>query len=1123
MLTTHDALWVAWLYTMVYPDPCFAGFARVISICRESFLQMKLRCFCITLALVFCFTAIAYSQNVYASLAGTVTDSTGAAVPGAMVTARNQNTGLTRAAATDNRGTYSLNLLPIGVYTLSVTHEGFREKSVTDIVLQVDQQAREDLSLETGAILEKVTVEGTAPVLQADSSSIGEVVNNQEVNELPMNGRNLNQLALITGAVAPANQSNVEAGSASTVQTFSVAGGRSNTNSFLIDGVANTDDAIDNSALHPSLEMVQEFKLEANNYSAEFGHYSGGQVNITTRGGTDQFHGSLFEFFRNDALDAKNFFVLPTQSKPPLKRNQFGGSLGGPIKKDKLFFFGSYEGLRYTQGQTGTGTVPTAAMLNGDFSVLLQPNNPYTHAVTQLHDPLTGAAIPNNVLSSTSPIGARIAALFPAPTILGVAVNNYVVNPSLVQSDDTYNFRLDYQLSSKDNLAGRLTTLRESVNQPYPLGPAISPLVGYSSIQPSSQYNTFLSENHIFSPSLINEARLGFSRIVLSVANQNSNNVASQLGITGLDPAAYATYSGVPTFSIPGFATISAVNFFPQIRADSTYQVTDSLSWVHGAHSMKFGLDLTRFELYQDVNINVRGTLTFSGQYSGFSLADLLLGYPSQTTKLQLPGPLWSYAINSSRSFYALDNWQVSRKLTINIGLRYELDPPVFYKGGQQAGFNPSLGVIQIPKQTNPSINPLANPAPIPIPVPIQQLSGKTICDEDTKNFAPRIGFAYRPSNDNKTVIRGGFGIFYNIPATNTSCGSSSMLWQYSESFVGALKGSAPNITLANPFPNTLLSSAFLPTANYPGQHITPRVNQYNLGVQRQLRPTIILEVGYIGSEGHHLPLALNINQAVPGSGPVNPRRPFASLGLLNTINWNSYLGNSSYNALLLHLEKRTSHGATFLVNYTWAHALDTGTGAIQNVYNIAANRGPSSADIRQRFVASYVHQLPFGHGRWKGAHWNRVEDFVLGGWQTGGIFTVQTGFPLTATISGLDQSQTGGLNDRPNLIGPVSVSDSTIGQWFNRAAFALPATGQFGNEGTGVIVGPGLVNLDFSLLKNFKFRESDNLQFRAELFNSMNHPNFLNPVTTFNSPSFGVITGALAGREVQLGLRYSF
>jgi hypothetical protein len=1083
---------------------------------------MKLR-FLASAALALCMAPLSYAQNVYASIAGTITDSSGAAIPGASVTSKNQNTGLTRKTVTDAHGTYTLNLLPVGTYSLSLSHEGFRDKTVKDLVLQVDQQAREDLTLEVGSVQEQVTVEGTTPVLQADNSTVSQVVNNQEVTDLPMNGRNLNQLALITGGVAPANQTNVEAGSASTVQTFSVAGGRSNTNSFLIDGVANTDDAIDNSALHPSLEMVQEFRLEANNYSAEFGHYSGGQVNITTRGGTDQFHGTLFEFFRNDALDAKNFFVLPTQAKPPLKRNQFGGSFGGPIIKDKLFFFGSYEGLRFTQGQTGTGTVPTPAMISGDFSTLLQANNPYTHAVTQLHDPVTGAPIPGNILSVISPVGASVAKLFPAPTLAGVAVNNYVVNPSLRQNDDTYNGRLDYQLSSKDNLAGRLTTLRESVNQPYPLGPGASPLEGYGSIQPSTQYNTFLSENHIFSPSAINELRLGFSRIVLSVANQNSNNVAQELGITGLDPAAYASYSGVPTFSVPGFATISAVNFFPQIRADSTYQINDSFSWVRGRHSLKFGMDLTRFQLYQDVNINVRGTFTFSGQYSGFSLADLLLGYPSQTSKLQLPGPLWSYAINSSRGFYVQDNWQVFRNLTINLGLRYELDPPVFYKGGQQAGFNPGLGVIQIPRQTNPSINPLLNPAPIPIPVPIQELNASTICNEDTKNFAPRLGFAWRPSNNNKTVIRGGFGLFYNIPPTNSSCGSSSMLWQFSESFIGALKGSAPNITLANPFPNALLSSVFAPTANYPDQHITPRVNQYNLGVQRELTSTIVLEVGYLGAQGHHLPLSLNINQAVQGSGAVNARRPYAPLGLLNTITWNSYEGYSNYNAMLVRLEKRTSHGATFLLNYTWSHALDSGSGGIENVYNIAANRGPSSSDIRHRFVASYVYQLPFGRGRWKGANWNSVEDAILGGWQLGGIFTVQTGFPLTATVSGIDQSQTGGLNDRPNALTSPSVPDPTLAHWFNTSAFALAPTGQFGNEGTGIIVGPGLVNLDFSLLKNFRFREANNLQFRAELFNSLNHPNFLNPVTTFNSASFGVITGALAGREVQFGLRYSF
>jgi hypothetical protein len=461
--------------------------------------------------------------------------------------------------------------------------------------------------------------------------------------------------------------------------------------------------------------------------------------------------------------------------------------------------------------------------------------------------------------------------------------------------------------------------------------------------------------------------------------------------------------------------------------------------------------------------------------------------------------------------------------LTLNLGLRYELDPPVLYKGGQQAGFNPTLGVIQIPTQTEPSINPLTNPAPIPIPVPIHQVNASTICDEDATNFAPRVGAAYRPFRNDRAVIRGGFGIFYDIPPTNTSCGSSSMLWQYSESFVGALKGSTPNISLSSPFPQALLGSVFTPTANYPALHITPRVYQYNADFEWQLASTLMFEVGYIGSRGADLPLSLNINQAVQGSGTVNSRRPYASLGLLNTITWNSYTSTTSYNGLLLHLEKRTSHGATFLVNYTYSHAFDEGAATVQNVYNVAANNGSAAADIRQRFVASYVYQLPFGHGRWKGSDWNRTENFVLGGWQLGGIFTAQTGFPLTSTISGLDNSQTGGLADRPNVSGSTRLPNPSPAEWFNKAAFSQPATGQFGNEETGAIVGPGLVDFDFSLIKNYKVKESNNIEFRAELFNSLNHPNFLNPTTSYNSPAFAVITTAEPGREVQFGMRYSF
>ncbi len=1065
----------------------------------------------------------ASAQNVYASVTGNVSDPQGKAMVGVKVTATNAGTGLVRTAITDTHGVYLLNILPVGTYSISANIQGFREEVVTGIVLQVDQQARHDFTLQVGAQAQTVTVQGGAPVLQSETSSISQVVNNQEIVELPMNGRNLNQLALIVAGVSPANQTEAEAGSASTVQTFSVAGAASNSNSFMIDGVANTDDAIDNSSLHPSLEMVQEFRVETSTYSAEFGHYAGGQVNIETKGGSNQFHGSLFEFLRNDDLDAKNYFVLPTQAKPPLERNQFGGSVGGPILKKKLFFFFNYEGLRYRDGETGTGTVPTTAMIDGNFSALLVAGNPYTHTVTQLINPFTNAPIPGNIITSPNSIGAAIAALFPTPTIPGAAINNYVVSPVLMQRDDTYNGRLDYQATSKDLISSRFTYLYENVNQPYPLGSAVSPLVGYGSIQPSNQDNAFVGETHSFSPSLINDLKLGFSRIVLSVANQNSSNVAGSLGITGLDPAAYASYSGVPTFNINGFAEIGAVNFFPQIRADTTYQLSDSFSWTKGSHALKFGVDWTRFQLYQDVNTNVRGTFSFNGQYSGFGLADLLLGAPSSTSKLQLPGPLWNYGINTSRSFYALDNWTVSPRLTLNLGIRYEMDPPVFYKGGQQAGFNPLLDVIQVPEQTNPTISPFLNPAPIPIPVPIQQVSSNTICNEDKTDFAPRVGLAYRPFKDEKTVIRGGYGIFYDLPPTNSSCGSSSELWQYSESFIGALKGSVPNISLTSPFPTSLLSSVFTPTANYPLAHKTPYINEYNLDVQREITPTMVLEVGYLGSEGDHLPLSLNINQAVQGTGTEVSRRPYSSLGLLNTVTWNSYVGHSNYNALITRFEKRTSHGATFLVNYTWSHSLDDYSGGVQNVYNLAANWGSSSFDIRQRFVASYTYQLPFGKGRWKGSSWSGVEQAFFGGWQVGGIFTAQTGFPLTATISGLDNSLTGGLKDRPNFAGVSSIANPSVTDWFNTTAFSMPASGQFGNEPTGAIVGPGYVDWDVSFAKNFQFRETNNIEFRAELFNALNHPNFLNPSTAFNSPTFGVITTAEPGREIQFGLRYGF
>ncbi len=1065
------------------------------------------------------------AQTITASITGTVTDSSKALIPNAKVIATQTATGYTRTAIADEHGDFQLNQLPVGGYDLNISGPGFKTELVRNLVLQVDQTARQDVTLQAGGAGETVTVTAATPLVSSETSSVSQVIDQQKILDLPLNGRNANQLVFLVPGVVQTGTANNQG-----AIPYSVAGGRPTTNSVSLDGIDNNDDATTASLVQPSVDMVREFRVEINTYSAAFGRYAGGQVDVTSKSGTNKIHGSAFYFARNDALDATNWSRTPI-AKSPLSRKQYGASLGGPIRHDKTFIFGLYEGLRLTTSATSAYTVPTAKEQTGDFSELLP--------AIQLVNPFTRLPIPGNIIlpSQQSAIGAALIKLYPAPTLAGLA-NNYIGSPISTQRNDQYNARVDHQITAKALVWARYTYSFDKQTK----GIISGGLPGFPGVQPQTFHNAATSYTQILTPNLLNELRVGFNRLSLRLGQPTLTPDATALGITGLDPLGYTIFRGIPVVSLTGLSQIGGFANSPQYRADNSIQILDNVSYSHRSHSMHAGLDFKFYQINQNVNGNVKGTFTFNGQYTsatgstatGNAAADLLFGTPSSDIRTIIGNnTFYNYPRQHSYDAYVQDDWKIVPRLTLNLGLRYELDPPVAYVGGVGSGFNPLTGTIQLPSSVGAAndVTKAGTTFPIPIPVPITKYNGSTICNTTKTNFAPRIGFAFRPQDDARTVINGGYGIFYNVPFTNTSCGDPSELYRFTENFTGSLAPAIPTLTLSNPFPAASLAAAFTPTANIPNQRHIPYIQQFNFGIQRQLSSSMVVELSYVGSTGTHLSVPLNINQAslntpLPNtSATLNQRRPFYSLGLLNTVTQNAYAASSSYNALLARVEKRLTYGLSFLASYTFQKSLDNSGGTLpQNSFNLSADHGLSTFDVRDRFVYSVNYELPFGHGRVLGGDWHGATEALLGGWAFAGIFSAQTGYALTPTVAG-DNSLTGGNNDRANFI-PGGIPGCTPAPltYFNTCLFQTPVKGTFGTASRGSISGPSLQNLDFSFEKNFRFRETNRIQFRGELFNALNHPNFNAPSLAVTSAStFGTVSSAGPMRQIQLALRYDF
>jgi len=1050
-----------------------------------------------------CWT-FAAGQSFRGTIVGSVKDSAGAVIPGVEVTVTNSGTGATRAVVTAENGEYAVTLLPPGVYSVSATLPGFKTNVRTGITLQVDQVARIDLMLQVGEVSEKVEVIGDAPLINTETSTVGTVIENSKVVELPLNGRQFLQLnLLVPGASTPVqgSQNSTQGGS------FVVNGAREQDNNFLIDGIDNNDLAINIQTVSLSIDAIQEFKVQASTYTAEFGRSGGGQINLTTKSGTNDIHGTLFEFVRNDKFDARNFFASG-QPKPKYRQNQFGASVGGPIRKNSTFFFFNTDITKIRQGVTQTAHVPSLIERQGDFTGSgTTVYDPLLYdAATNTRQPFPGNRIPSYRINLVS---QKILDLFMPLPNLPNPPQNFISSPTAPRDIEQYTVKIDQKLPHNDDLFVRFTLnddSRYNAFEPFNIFASV-PQFGTNTI--NRQEHGGAGWVHIFNPSLVSEFRVGFNRFNAGIYQDRYKQMEDRDGLVGIQGYAPAPFTyGLARMSIAGFTNLGDRGW--QNRWDTTYDISDGLSYTRGNHRFKAGFSIRPFLKNRNLS-DVRETMSFSATYStdpqnpgrtGSSIADFLLGYPTQSSIISLypdyNARLYQRTVNSS--YYFQDDWKISSSLTLNLGIRYELNTAITEKFNHDANFDPATAGVTLATSQHPNLY-----------------------DTDFHEFAPRVGFAWSPAG-NRMSIRGGYGIFYSTKLENQTQGlAQNPPFVQTRSYISS--NTIPQITIDSPFSGA--QAAAVPTYNYfdPKNYPDGYMQQWSLDIGRELVPNLLIDLAYVGSKGTKLDNGRNMNQAVLGPGSIASRRPYPSIG---TITQFMAAGNSNYNSFQFKSEKRFSGGLSFLSSYTWSKSIDTaskwGSSGL-NAYNLRLERGLSDFDVRHRWSFSHTYEFPFGSGRRYMSSAKAIEQAFLGGWQVSGILSLQSGNPLTVALA-TDRANIGTSTQRPDQIADPNLhGKGTPSQWFNTAAFALPAAGTFGNAGRNTIQGPPIKNMDLAFMKKFVINEHQYFQFRAEAFNLTNHTNFDNPNTTFGGQTFGRILSANIGhnRQIQLGGKFYF
>jgi len=1084
------------------------------------------------------------AQQITGNIRGTVTDPSGAVIRDATVTAQQVETGLSRNTTSDRNGNYVLLELPVGHYSLHVGAKGFQEYVQDGISLNVNETASVSPHLAVGSESQQVLVSADAELIEPTVTSMGKVVQQRELEDLPLNGRNFSQLGLLQPGVVPLTPGIAEAGgSLRNGQGYAVNGQRPESNNFLIDGANNFNGVDGGFVLRPPVDAISEFRIITHSANAEFGSALGSTTNLITRSGTNQLHGALWEFLRNDAVDANNYFA---QTQEPLKQNQFGATVGAPIKKDKTFVFGFYEGFRNRQGESALTTVPSLKQRTGDFSELCTEgftggfcNNPQH----QLFNVFANAPYPNNQVpqSQIDPVSQNLLSFFPTPN---AGTNLLSTTQTLRDDSDQFGVKVDDYLTSRDTFNFRY--MFSQLSQLDPLSPGGASVPGFPVGEDQRAQNFVAQETHTFSPAVIGVARLSYLRNKFLFGERENHQAPSALGFQyapSLDAAA-----GPPFIQVNGYATVGDPITGPRNTYEDVFDYSASLSWVRGKHEFKFGGG------YQHQRINVLQGIATNGFFVFVpfpvtdAFASFLTGQP--IVFLQGIGDFSRGIRGNSANWYVQDSYKVTSRFTINAGLRYELPEPYTEIHNRMTLFEPGKQSEVLPK------------APVGLLYPGDHGVPAGLIPTDKKAFSPRVGIAWQPDTNGHWLVTSAYGIFYEPYYTGQGGPLQSPI--SAPPYLGTPQVSLPNFadpfngnppavgTFSTPLTNLTLS----PTLTLPYSQ------DWDLNLQRSFGNDWLFEVGYVGTKGTHLPRFIEANPAVfvPGtvggqpisnSSNADQRRLYSGCTLTDSPSSCQFsstgeiagIANSSYNAMEASMRKRFSHGLSFLLSYTWSKTIDdvssfniTGSAAkpvagendlAQNPFDLAAERGLSLFDARNRFVASYEWALPFWN---EGQAWYKT---AFGGWHLDGIATLMSGTPFTVFDSNDVAAQgsapeiTGFSAQRPNLVGNPNLGPRKVNAWLDASAFQRldPTTnaGEYGTEGRNVNIGPAFSDWDFAALKNFRVTESKQFQFRAELFNVLNRTNFRLPDSDISSPTFNHILAAQAPRQVQFALKFMY
>jgi Carboxypeptidase regulatory-like domain len=1146
-------------FTIMMPIAVVCGILQRICVARVG---------CASAILAMCLLSVNLHAQATASIVGTVHDSSGAFVVGATISAQNTETGLTRTATTDANGLYEISSLPIGHYTLSALENGFKKAEIPPFVLQVDQHARIDLSLVPGGTSETMTVTGVAPLIQTDTSNVSQVIAVQQVSGLPLNSLHVAQLIGLTpGAITtplvgtvnsgnagpPASSGNLSPG----LPEASIGGGTASHTDFVFDGIVDSEQLYNGLQFEPAEDFVQEFNVISNNASAQYGRGSA-VVLMSSRSGTNDLHGTAFEFIRLDTpgfqSDAKNYFAAPGTPLASLHQNQFGGSLGGPAIKNRLFYFLDYQGTRESIPTTMTSQVPNLAERGGNFAGVL--------GETVGNDPITGKPFVNQ----TVPTGELdpVAQYFLGPNCAACTLTSkyfvplpnqpdnlhFIYSPASTLNVDQGNARVDYSLGKKDTLFGRI-----SLQDLRAYSPGNQPNTGgISEIQNTRNYA--FGYTHTFTPNLLNELHLGYGGFYSADSPQGlGTNYTTMSGILGYAQES-TQYPGFPTINVSNYTITSGGDYAPLINPTHMYEASDWLTWNKGKHSLTAGFDMRHYHLTSTNSAFSRGNFSFDANtYSGNGFVNFLEGLPTFALR-DFPRNLFGEKMLNFPIFIQ-DDWKIRGNLTLNIGLRYDLAAAPVQDFNQNSNFDMATDqwVVSNYKNNQPNLitQGIASTAYAAFAAMPSQLGASTmiispesvglsnnIQSMSKKTFAPRIGLAYRPFGNDKTVIRAGYGIFYDLQSGNYTVSDALVnipfIWDESRSIPTGTTAVSPSDTFAQFF-NFPIGGSGLPLIEEGDTHINPPNNQqWNVAIQRELTPTLSFQVVYLGNKGSHIDIAmpLNDNRWVNGTnlGPQWTNVGFNE-GLTNYTN----IASSIYHALEVTVAKQPSHGLQFTSNFTWSKLIDNGSfddssigGAVPvaSPNNLDLNRSLGSEDVEFRLTNNIIYDLPYGRGRRFGSNISRGVDDLLGGWKVSAIGVAESGTPFSVTEETDPFGSGGSYGTLPNRIAPGKLASPTIMQWFDPTAFTVDPSnsGVLGTARRNILRGPGEDNWDATVMKDIHFTERRYLEVRVDAFNLFNHPWFSQPNTDIQSAQVGVITSTATStnsRELQGSLKIYF